>query len=678
MLALSKIKPGCEVKMLASENQPTVDAVRTCEFHPLGKVIVVGSGPVGMRFVDELLQRSPLAEVHLFGNEPFPPYNRVLLSSLLSGKTKLESIQISLPSIHDHPNFTYSVAAIKNIDQVTQTIEDGLGNCHHYDHLILATGARAHIPNISGNQAQGVYTFRNMRDTEVLYSRMASARHVVVVGGGLLGIEAAKGLLRLNTQVTLVQQGSRLMNRQLDDEAASLLAEKIAQLGIRVITSSGVREIFVDGRVTGVRTFSGEKISCDTVLLSAGIRPNMELARNSGIQVASGVVVDDRLSTSVENIYAIGECCEHRSKTYGLVGPGLEQAAVVAENLCGGSALYSGSITVSRLKVIGEEVVSLGEVTELLGRPRQFVLTFRQRNRGCYRKIIVNKGVLTGAVGFGEWPEFTRLQEMFKSGRRVWVWQMVWFWILGRLWLFKGAENIQQWPSNAIVCQCNQVAKGELERACLTGANTVNQLSDRTRAGNVCGSCKPLLAQLLGMKQEKIKHWQTLLIMSVIAVVIVSLVATVPAAEVAASVQVDHWFEKIWNDKSWKQVTGFSLLAMVVVGMSMSLRKRFNWRWMGDFGGWRVLHSVLGVGSAALIIFHTGFHLGENLNRWLMFTFLSVLILGSVAGCITSLSHRFLPARAQAVQKSWSFLHLLVSWPLPVLLIFHILTVYYF
>jgi nitrite reductase (NADH) large subunit len=665
------------------QNHSTTDAVAERPvgvFEPasLNKIIVVGSGPVGMRFVDELLRRQPNAHIHLFGNEPFQPYNRVLLSSLLSGEKKPEELKISMPSMKAHPYFSYTFAAIKHIDTNKKCVEDSLGNTHSYDQLMLAMGARAHIPNIPGNQAHKVYTFRNMQDTQALYSRLASARHIVVVGGGVLGIEAAKGLSQLKTKVTLIHQGSRLMNRQLDDEAANMLEQKIQDSGIQVITHSGVREIYEDGRVTGVRIYSGDEIECDTVLLSVGIRPNVELARLSGLKTAKGVVVNDGLRTSCDDIYAIGECSEHRGKTYGLVAPGLEQAAIAADVLTGGTSVYLGSTTISRLKVIDEDVINLGEVSDLVKRPHQHEICFRQRNNNIYRKLVVHKGVVIGAVGYGHWPEFTRVQELFQSKRTVWLWQLLWFWITGRLWLLQGADDVKQWPAAAIVCQCNQVTQGELLHACAKGCDSVEQLCTQTRAGTTCGSCKPLLAQLVGKVQEKRHHWQWLITCSVFAVCAVMAIAFIPQAQVSETVQTSDFFETIWNDPYWKQVTGFSVLSMVVIGMLMSLRKRLHWAWIGSFSGWRFAHMTLGALCTLFIVFHTGFHLGENLNRLLMVTFLAVLVMGSIAGFVTGLSHTLRPSRAQRVQKTWNFLHVFVAWPLPILLIVLILTVYFF
>ncbi|MAZ89560.1 MAG: hypothetical protein CL693_18150 [Cellvibrionaceae bacterium] len=664
------VEDTCESALHMSK--PSADVER------LGRVLVIGSGPVGMRFVDELLRRHADARIEVFSNEPYAPYNRVQLSTLLAGESSLDSLKLPFPCPKKNPNFRFTTASISNINTTEKVITDVRGNTHNYDHLVIATGARAHVPNIEGVDRQGVYTFRNMKDTQALYSRLVSARHLVVVGGGVLGLEAAKGLTRLNTRVTLIQQSGRLMNRQLDDTAADLLLEKVKALGIEVITNSGVREVLGNGRVSGIRIRSGEIIECDTVLLCAGIRPNIDMAREARLKVGVGILVDDQLRTSAEHVFAIGECCEHGGLTYGLVSPGFEQAAVAADALCQGSASYRGSTTVSRLKVVGEDVVSLGEVTDLAQRPMQREIQYHSARRSVYRKLVVYKGRLQGVVGFGGWDDFQRLQEAYQSGRRIWPWQWVLFWLCGRLWLLGGQSDVKQWPASAVVCQCNQVTQGELVQAVAAGTNTVSSLRVATRAGTVCGSCKPLLSQLTDSKIEKASGWQTLLISCGLAFAMLLTWLSIPGASVTDSVQVTHWFEKIWNDKFWKQVTGFTLAGLVALGMIMSLRKRMNWRWLGPFFAWRLLHAMIGVTSAGLLMFHTGFHTGENLNQMLMMCFLLVLGMGALAGLVTSLGHKLSPNRSASVQRFWNYLHILVAWPLPVLLITHIVTVYYF
>ncbi len=655
------------------------------------RVVVIGSGPVGMRFVKELLKKHPLAHIQLYGNEPFQPYNRVQLSALLAGEVTRDDIDLSLPDADTHPNFKYIIATVKQVDTENKFITDGNGELTPFDKLVFATGARAHVPNIPGVDQTGVYTFRNLKDTEFLYTRVTSARHVVVVGGGLLGLEAARALSRLNTQVTLVQQASRLMNRQLDETAAAMLQQQVEALGIRVITSSGVRSIHsakevVPGRssVTGVTTYAGEAIECDTVVLCAGIKPNTELARESKIKVANGIVVNDDLQTSDDAVYAIGECCEHHGETYGLVNPGLEQAAIAADVVSGGNAKYLGSLTVSRLKVVGQKVYSMGEVADLARRPFQTEVVFEDKKQGTYRKCVFLRGKLIGALAFGEWPELNRVQEAFKQGRTFFPWQLLVFRLTGRLWLNAQSEDVTQWPIETVVCQCNNITQGELTHQLSLGCASVVELSNTTGAGTVCGSCKPLLSQLVEQHsgnvaaREKESGWAPVLVGSVMAILLAILLIFQPEAQVSDSVQTQGWFEHIWNDGFWKQVTGFSLLGLTLIGLLMSLRKRVGWAWMGKFSHWRTVHTVLGMSCVALLIFHTGFHLGTNLNQLLMINFLAVIVLGAGAGAVVALSHKLSASSSMMVRKTWTWLHILVTWPLPALLATHILSVYFF
>ncbi len=677
MLKTAEVTTSIQTVTALPDREPLT---AVCSGSAAQRIVVIGSGPVGMRFVQEVCKRLPRARIQLFGNEPFQPYNRVQLSALLAGEVGREDIDIPLPSSDLFPHFEFSIAAIRSIDVAAKTVTDAYGRVHGYDKLVIATGARAHVPNIPGVDQTGVYTFRNLKDTESLYTRVARSRHAVVVGGGLLGLEAARGLQQFGTGVTLVQQGPRLMNRQLDTRAGALLLEKVEALGIRVITDSGVREIFGQGRVTGVKTRAGESIDCDTVLLCAGIRPNVELALAARLVVATGIVVNNQLQTSHPDIYAIGECCEHQGKTYGLVNPGFEQAAVAATVLTGGEANYLGSQAVSRLKVVGQQVCSMGEVAELPVRRFQRELAHEDRGQDAYRKLVLLRNRVVGAVAFGEWPEMNRVQEAFQSGRRLYFWQRLLFRLTGRLWSNKDASSIAQWPGNAIVCQCNGISKGALIAAADAGATRVSELQSCTGAGTVCGSCRPLLSQLVSYQEPAQKEigWTFALSACLAALSLVLLLVLMPEAQVASSVQADTWFESFWNDKYRKQVTGFSLLGLSVIGMLMSLRKRVRWAWLGQFAYWRLLHIGLGVVCALLLVFHTGFHLGSNLNHLLMLNFLAVLVLGASAGGIVALSHKLKPSNSRMVRKLTTWLHILVTWPLPALLAIHILSVYYF
>lgn len=645
------------------------------------QIIVIGGGPVGIRFAQELLERNPLAKVTVFGNEPYAPYNRVQLSSLLAGDVGYDDITTNLPAPNLNPNFRYEVRTVREINTEFQTVSDNLGERFVYDTLVIATGSRPHVPSIPGVEQSGVYTFRNLKDTEHLYARRSRSRQTVVVGGGLLGLEAARAMATLNTAVTVVQQGERLMNRQLDQKAAALLEADVKALGVEVITQDGVREIHGrEGRVTSVTLRDGVTIECDTVLICAGIKANLEIARNAKIKVGRGILVDDTLTTSAPNVYAIGECCEHRGLVYGLVNPGFEQAAILADILSGGQSHYLGSLEVSRLKVVGANVHSMGEIDELPKRPFLRQLTYVNKKQNSYRKLTIHRGKVIGAVAYGEWIEARRIQEAYQQGRRIWPWQQLKFLLTGFVWGEGASNDPRLWPSTAIICQCNNISQGQLLSAINSGANSATALTSKTGAGSVCGSCKPLLAQMLGSKekQEKEKAWLPALLASVIAALLVTFVGLTPGMQISDSVQTIGAYESIWNDKFWKQVTGFTLLGLSVIGLLMSLRKRINIKRLGEFAYWRLLHIFLGLACAGILILHTGLHLGANLNRLLMFNFIAVVCIGALAGAAVSLSHTLKPSSAMGLRKFFTWSHILITWPLPILLGIHILTVYYF
>ena len=643
-----------------------------------GPVIVIGSGPVGIRFVQELLARNPEAPIALFGNEPYAPYNRVQLSSVLAGEIRRDAIDYPLPDGDLHPKFEYINRAIRHIDVDSHTVTDALGQTHGYSTLVLATGSRAFVPNIPGIRQAGVYTFRNLKDTDALYARLSSAKHIVVVGGGLLGIEAARALCRFNTRITLVHQGDRLMNRQLDATAAGQLAQKLREAGIDIILNSGVRVVHGMNRAEAVTLRDGEKLNCDTVLFCTGISCNLELAREAGIKTGRGISINELLQTSAPDVYAIGECSEFNQQVFGFAGPGLDQAAVVADILNGGHSRYLGSSASSRLKVVDEQVFSTGDVADFTRHGLQREIIFQKGD--SYRKLVVHRSRLIGILGIGDWPELPRIQELYQQQRKLLPWQLWLFRLKGRLWLNEAAGDARSWPATAVVCQCNNIDQGALMSAIGGGCNSLATLSERTRAGSVCGSCKPLLQQLLGDRAapEKDKARTTVLGGSVIAILVALIVLLAPALAVPDSAQQPVPLAGIWNDGFWKQVTGFTLLGLSAVGLLMSLRKRINSHRLGDFAYWRAAHIVLGVLCVSLLILHTGFHLGVHLNRYLMVNFLLVTALGAGAGIAVAVGHRLSPAKSLSVRKNLAWIHLLVSWPLPLLLGMHILSVYYF
>lgn len=643
-------------------------------------IVIIGAGPVGVRLTNNILKKNPLAHVHLFGNEPYIPYNRVQLTGVLANAVQRDAIDLQMPSPEDYPNFRYSIAAVTSINRYQKKISDTLGEEYSYDTLILAVGSHAYVPTIGGNHLTGVYTFRNLKDTDALYARLASAKTVVVIGGGLLGIEAAKALSGHNTKVILVHQSDRLMNRQLDEQAAYYLNETIGKQGIEVRLGSGVREIEGEARVKAVITRDKERIPCDTVLFCTGIKANLGLALDSGLAFGNGIHVDEKLQTSDPDIYAIGECCEYEGQTYGLVSPGYEQASILAENLLGGDAVYRGSLEVARLKVIGQALTSLGQIDNLPVGPTFREVIYQDKKNKLYRKIVLQKNRIVGALSYGDWEEMPRIQEAFQQKRKIWFWNVLSLRFTGRLWSSGDTNDVKQWPGSAIVCQCNNVDVTSLLNSIDKGSSSLSSLQDDTGAGTVCGSCKPLLMQLVDDAGEPSaeKGWMPAFLFSIIAMILVASITTIPGLEVKESVLIKDWFESIWNDKFYKQVTGFTLLGLSLLGLLMSLRKRFRRFSFGEFFQWRLLHIILGVLCVTLLIFHTGFHMGENLNRLLIMDFLAVVLLGGLTGIVISFSHKLSLGTAKRTRELWGWLHILFSWPLPVLIILHIVTVYYF
>lgn len=679
---LSNLK-NLTIHMNMHNKDALVNASEPCDVAVDGaglRVVVVGAGPVGLRFSQELLRKAPTTHLLLIGEEQHLPYNRIKLSSLLAGEIRYEDILSPLPDTNQYPNFRHINGRVERIDRDRKSVVDSVGVTYTYDILVLATGARPHIPHIPGIEQNGVYTFRSLKDAEQLYGRVARSRELVIVGGGLLGLEAARALRRANTKVTVIQQGPRLMNRQLDERAAEYLRMRLEELGIRVITDSGVRQILGEGRVTGVVTRDGDSIDCDTVLICAGIKPVIDLARTAHLKSSNGILVDDQLKTSDSSIYAIGECCEHRGRTYGLVNPGFEQAAVAADVICEGSARYIGSLEISQLKVLGRTVCSMGQVADFLKRPFQRQWVYHQPKVGVYRKLITFKERLVGAVGYGDWPEIRRVQEAFQNQRRLMPWQYLRFCTSGNLWGEDDAEQVRSWPANTIICQCNSITQDTLIKACDKGAITLEALSQSTGAGMVCGSCRPLLQNILGndSAQEKTRGASALLLSGGLALVATLFLLLFPAFSVSPTVMESAPLQNIWHDKFWKQVSGFSMLALIALALMLSLRKRAGWRWMGEFSSWRLAHVFLGAACFAVLTLHTGLNLGGNLNRWLMLNFIALLALGGCASAVLAVGHQMSPSAARRSQRVLFWLHILLAWPIPVLLGTHILTVYYF
>ncbi|MEV6328858.1 FAD-dependent oxidoreductase [Streptomyces sp. NPDC051909] len=364
------------------------------------RIVVVGGGTAGAR----LAQRLP---VTLLGEESHAPYNRLLLADVLAGRYGPEVI--ALPAAREPARLGAGARAVR-IDRAARTVECADGSLVPYDRLVLATGAAPVLPPLRGLRGaqlpSGVHPFRTLDDCLALREAVRPGVRAVVVGGGLLGVSAARALAAGGAEVMLTQQGERLMERQLDDEASALLRTHLAEIGVEVHTEcrvSGLRQ--QDGAVTAVELADGFVLDAQIVVLACGVRPRVALAREAGLDIRTGVVVDDELRTSDPYIHAIGDCAEHDGRVYGLAGPALEQADVLAELLLAGAAplpRYTGTRALTRLTLGGAQPLDLAAFGEATPLPGDDVVRLTDATRGAYRKVVVRGDRLVGGVLLGD------------------------------------------------------------------------------------------------------------------------------------------------------------------------------------------------------------------------------------------------------------------------------------
>ncbi len=381
-------------------------------------LVIVGKGMAATRLVDELSTRAlGRYSIIVIGAEPRPAYNRVLLSSLLAGDVSASDIELKPPAWWRARGVTTLYGgAVVEIDRRNKRVRLENGVMLPYSKLAIATGSHPIRLPLPGMSLPGVMTFRDMRDADAMLAAAREDARAVVIGGGLLGIEAAYGLARAGVRVTLVHLMDRLMERQLDARAADLLKRAIEARGIEVLLNADSASVTGADRATGLALKDGRVIAADLVVCAVGIRPNAELARASGVAVGRGVMVDDGLATSDPEIFALGECAEHNGIVYGLVEPAYEQAGVLSRRLAGDrSAAYGGSIPATNLKVSGVGVFSAGD---FIGEGKE-TLIFDDEGGGAYKKLVIADNKLVGAVLFGDTRDALWYQDLIRGGADI-------------------------------------------------------------------------------------------------------------------------------------------------------------------------------------------------------------------------------------------------------------------
>ena len=470
------------------------------------RLVVIGNGMAGARAVEEILARGGAEQftITMFGDEPYGNYNRIMLSHVLSGEES--DADIFLNSLHWYQDNNITLHAgvrVERIDRFTKYVFANNGHVVPYDVLIIATGSQSFMPPMdglytpSGSIKPGVFTFRTIDDTRNMVQHAQHDHHhtAVVIGGGLLGLEAARGLQSHGIDVDVVHSGGHLMNAQMGPDGGAILRRSVEALGIRVHTGSRTTAVLGTDRVNGVRLRDRPDIGCDMVVVAAGIRPNVDLAVLSGLHVERAIVVDDQLRVVDEDsIYAVGECVQHRGEVYGLVAPLWEQAVVLADHVTGTdtSSAYLGSRTATKLKVAGVEVASMG----LQGPERDTDehIVFSEPSRGVFKSIVIRDNKMVGATLLGDSRRVAYLTQAFDKGLPLPEERISLMFDLGGP---AAEEGVAELNDDAQVCNCNGVSKRSLVDVVKGGCNTVAGAMDATRAGKGCGSCKLLVKQVV-------------------------------------------------------------------------------------------------------------------------------------------------------------------------------------
>ena len=463
------------------------------------KLVIIGNGMAPGRMLENLFEMAPgRFEVTIFNAEPRVNYDRIMLSPVLSGEKAYEDIIIHSDDWYAENGVTlHKGAKVSQIDRTAQTVTSENSITVSYDKLVIATGSLPFIIPVEGHKLPGVLAYRDLDDVTGMLQIAEGKGRAVVIGGGLLGLEAAYGLKRQGMEVTVIHLMPTIMERQLDPAAAYLLEKALVERGIEIITKANTKRILGEDKVTGIELEDGRVIDADMVIMAVGIRPASQLAKDAGIAVNRGIVVDDGMMTSDANIFALGECAEHRGICYGLVAPLYESAAVLADRLCNGSAEYKGSVVNTKLKVTGINLFSAGDFAD--GDDREEIV-LRDANAGVYKRLILQDNKIIGAVLYGETGDGAWFFDMMK--RQTDISEMRETLIFGQA--YQGGSPLDPTaavaalPDDAEICGCNGVCKSKITGAITAkGLKTLDDVRAHTKASASCGSCTGLVEQLM-------------------------------------------------------------------------------------------------------------------------------------------------------------------------------------
>jgi nitrite reductase (NADH) large subunit len=459
------------------------------------KLVVVGNGMAGVACVEQILKYRHDFQITIVGDETHVNYNRILLSSVLAGEKSADEIVLNDLEWYRANDIQPRLGVrVTSIDAQSRVALGSDGCAIPFDKLIIATGSSAFVPPVPGTDKKNVHVFRTLDDTRALLEKSGPGRKAAVIGGGLLGLEAARGLQVQGCDVTVIHLADTLMERQLDPAGGAYLARKMENMGVRVLLGRQTRELLGNGRVEGLRFASGEELPADLVVIAAGIRPNAALGRTAGIEVNRGIVVNDYMETSHPDIFAVGECTEHRGQIFGLVAPLIEQGKVLAATVTGHRGpVFAGAAAAAKLKIMGVDVFSAGAIDD--AEPGVEVVRYEDPALGIYKKLLLKNNRLHGVILVGDASDDHRYKAWLNDATDLVPHR--------RHLLFPPPApdvglDVAQIPDSDTVCGCMGVTKGEIIQAIHEhGISSMAQLKDRTRASTGCGSCGNLCSRLL-------------------------------------------------------------------------------------------------------------------------------------------------------------------------------------
>lgn len=463
-------------------------------------IVVIGNGMVGYKFCEKLITKTDAYQLIVFGEEPRPAYDRVHLSEYFNGKTA-EDLSMSPAEWYKQNNITLHLNnPVQEINRTDKTVHSLKGSVQKYDYLILATGSSAFVPDIPGIEKEGVFVYRTIEDLELISNYASKARNGAVMGGGLLGLEAAKALLDLGIKEThVIEFAPRLMPRQIDQAGSNMLQMKLKELELQIHLNKSTLNIAGDGKIEALEFADETSLAVDMLVISAGIKPRDELARLSGLEIGTrgGVVVNDFMQTSDESIFAIGECALHSGMIYGLVAPGYEMADVVVAQLSEADKSFTGFDMSTKLKLIGIDVASFGD--PFINNPDSKTILLEDTNKGIYKRInISNDGkTLLGGILIGDADDYNILLQNVKN--KIALPENPEDLILGtRGGASADGSGVMSLPDDAMICSCESVSKGAIcDAVKLDNITSLDGIKKCTKAGTCCGGCIPLVKDLI-------------------------------------------------------------------------------------------------------------------------------------------------------------------------------------